>query len=96
MREKGKKEENQGGTKERLQHRKEVKRIHKMIAEGSPRRTVVSGPEEQLSRLEKRSQGSQKEVLRRTDYHVERLGTLLKVGDSYIQSQADGKKQANY
>lgn len=60
MREKGKKEENQGGTKERLQHRKEVKRIHKMIAEGSPRRTVVSGPEEQLSRLEKRSQGSQK------------------------------------
>lgn len=60
MREKSKKEENQGGTKERLQHRKEVKRLHKMIAEGSPRRTVVSGPEEKVSRLEKRSQGSQK------------------------------------
>ena len=34
--------------------------LHKMRAEGSPRRTVVSGPEEKASRLEKRSQGSQK------------------------------------
>lgn len=62
--EKSKKEENQGGTKESLQHRKEVKRIHKMIAEGSPRRTVVSGPEEKLSRLEKKEvKGPRKEVL---------------------------------
>ena len=44
----------------------------------------------------KEVKGPRKEVLRLTDYHVERLGTLLKVGESYIQSQADGKKQAKY
>lgn len=81
----------QGGGEEKPQ----------MIAEGSPRRTVVGGPEEKLPRLGKRSQGSQKGGTQ-TDrspvlyYHAERVGTLLKAGDSYIQSQADGKKQANY
>lgn len=58
-----KKEENQEGTKERLQHRKEVRRINRMIAEGSPGRTVE--PKRKTSPgCKKDIKGPRKEVLR--------------------------------
>ena len=96
MREKSKKEENQGGTKERLQHRKEVKDSTRWEQRGVPGERWLVAQKKKRPGWKKEVKGPRKEVLRLTDYHVERLGTLLKVGESSIQSQADGKKQANY